>query len=140
MIQSLIDTLHRYNCSCVIARDPKSLTICHGHGISDLYRLLTTAPHILRGASIADKVIGKGAAALMVAGGIVSVYADVISIPALHLLQSYNIPVSYNSCVSHIINRAGSDICPVEALCAPCSTADECIPLISQFINNIDNK
>jgi iron complex outermembrane receptor protein len=38
---------------------------------------------MLDGASIADKVIGKGAAALMIAGCIKEVYADVISEAAM---------------------------------------------------------
>ena len=37
----------------------------------------------MKGAAIADKVIGKGAAALMVLGGFKTVYADIISTPAL---------------------------------------------------------
>ena len=39
-------------------------------GVADLYDLLTQEPDFLKGASIADKVVGKGAAALMILGGI----------------------------------------------------------------------
>ncbi len=49
----------------------------------------------MKGAGIADKVIGKAAASLMVLGGIRQVYTDVISQPALALLCNANIEVSY---------------------------------------------
>ena len=55
----------------------------------------------MKGAGIADKVIGKAAASLMVLGEIRQVYADVISQPALALLHNANIEVSmYGWCLS----------------------------------------
>lgn len=39
-------------------------------GVADLYDLLVTEPDFLQSASIADKVIGKAAASLMVLGGV----------------------------------------------------------------------
>lgn len=37
-------------------------------GVADLYDLLVQEPEFLHGASVADKVIGKAAASLMVLG------------------------------------------------------------------------
>ena len=45
----------------------------------------------MRGAQIADKVIGKAAAVLMVLGRVQEVYTDIISEPALVLLRRANI-------------------------------------------------
>lgn len=137
-MESIIEILHREHCSCVIARGV-AVTVCRRRGITDLYALLADSPETLRGAMIADKVVGKGAAALMVLGGITAVYADVISRPALHLLEYAGIPVSYGTVADNIINRAGTDICPVEKLCAEASTAGECLPLIQKFISEISN-
>lgn len=137
MMTSIIDILHSEHCSCVIAQG-ESLTLCRRRGIADLYTLLTDAPETLCGAMIADKVVGKGAAALMILGGVVEVYADVISRPALALLESAGVAVSFGSLTDNIINRAGTDICPVEKLCSRADTAGECLPLIQKFISTIN--
>lgn len=128
--------LHEGQCSCVIYSGGSYIE-CHERGVKDLYRLLTTDPEVLHGSFVADKVIGKGAAAVMVAGKVGAVYTDVISRPALALLQSAGIEVDFKDCVDNIINRAGTGICPVEQLCADCATAEECIPLIGQFLESM---
>ena len=76
--------LHAKRCSCVIVQNG-NVRLCHEHGIKDLYQILKEEPEVLLGATVADKVIGKGAAALMILGGVKEVYADVISRPALKL-------------------------------------------------------
>lgn len=129
----LIELLHNQQCSCVISNKEKVL-ICRQRGVKDLFNILKTNPEILNGAQIADKVIGKGASALLVLGKVIEVYADVISEPALKLLKEASIPVRYNKQVPNIINRLGTGICPVEHLCESCITPEECLPLIENFI------
>ena len=67
--QNVIDCLFIENCSCVI-RNGDTVRIFHERGIKDLFRLLKTEREFLDGAFVADKVVGKGAAALMVLGGV----------------------------------------------------------------------
>ena len=136
-IISLVEILHENKCSCVIYNHEK-VTFCHEKGVKDLFRILKTDPDILNGAMIADKVIGKGAAALMILGGVKGVYADVISRPALELFSSVDVCVDYGICVPYIINRDGTDICPVEKLCMECKTAEECLPLIEGFMSSLE--
>lgn len=135
--QSLIDLLHTERCSCVIGRDD-SIVICRERGVMDLLRLLETSPCVLDGASVADKVVGKGAAALMILGGVSAVYADLISRAALELLAGAGIPAGFGECVDAIINRAGTGVCPVETLCRDCATAAECLPLIRNFVRQLN--
>ena len=103
-------------------------------GVADLYQLLTTDAPFLLGSSIADKVVGKGAAALMVIGGVANVYADVISAPALALLKESGVEVSYAEVVESIRNRAGTDMCPVEKRCLPLENVDEMVGEIRDFL------
>lgn len=138
MIDVLINILHEGCHSLVV--DNGDIRTFDGRGISDLYNLFTTAPGFLQRASIADKVVGKGAAAIMIIGGVKSLYADVISHPAMQLLQKSPIKVCYGKKVENIINRKGDGICPVERLCMPCSTAQECLPLITQFLESISSR
>lgn len=132
----IIERLHRGGYSCVIMSAGGEVTVCHERGVKDLFRILQENPETLSGAMVADKVVGKGAAALMAAGGVAELYADVISTSALDMLERYGVKADYGKCVPNIINRAGTDICPVEKLCSGCVTADECIPMIGKFIND----
>ena len=136
-VAELAEILHRENCSCVIFNHGV-IRQCHRRGVADLYQLLTREPALLKGALIADKVIGKGAAALMAQGGVSGVYADVASTPALELLRRAGIPVECITETPRIVNRAATGPCPVETLCAPCATPAECVPLIASFLNHLN--
>lgn len=68
----------------------------------------------LTGFSVADKVVGKGAAVLFIYSKVKEIYTKVISVPALEILIKHNIKVSYDKLVENIINRKGDDICPME--------------------------
>ena len=85
-----------------------------GRGVADLFSIYKETPGVLFGASLADKVVGKGAAALMVLGGVVDVYALVISEPALRFLQDAGVDVRFDKSVAMIINRSGTGPCPLE--------------------------
>ena len=136
MLKQLRHILHTTNCSCVIANGDK-IESFYQRGIKDLYELLHSNRSLLEGATIADKVIGKGAAALMIAGGVTIVYADVISEPAMELFKQHSIKVEYDKKVANIINRRGDGICPVEERCAECKTIEECLVKIDEFIKSI---
>ena len=104
-------------------------------GVSDLWHLVSENPEILAGAAVADKVIGRGAAALMIAGGVRQVYGEIISRSALDLFKRFpSIKVDFGQIVDRILNRAGDGPCPVEAMTAGVSDIGECLNLISEFI------
>lgn len=139
MLDNLIEMLHSGAHSLVVENRGKIATF-DSKGVRDLYALLTSDPDFLQGANIADKVVGKGAAALMILGKINSVHADVISSAALSLFSGTGIKVSYERLTPNIINRKGDGICPVETLCLPCDTAQQCLPLISRFISEMSSR
>ena len=133
--QDAIDTLHIENCSCVILKD-KELTIYKGPGISDLLLLLKTEPEKLQGAFVADKVIGKAAAALLILGEVDSIYTDLISDGAIELLRKSPVKVSFSERVSIIMNRAKNNICPMENVCSVANSPQECYERINEFLIN----
>lgn len=124
--------------SCVIENRTGVHTFTR-RGVADLYDLCTASPDMLAGARIADKVVGKGAAALMAIGGVSEVYARVISSPALRLLEEHGIAVTFGREVPNIINRAGDGVCPVESLCAPLRSLDDMYRAIGTFIARMKN-
>ena len=62
-MEDLINLLHEGNHSLVVANG--DVATFDGKGVSDLYNLLREDPIFLDGADVADKVVGKGAAALL---------------------------------------------------------------------------
>ena len=67
-----------------------------------------------KGFSAADKVVGKATAFLYCLLGVAAVHANVISRPALAVLQAHNIPVTWGQLVDAIQNRTGDGLCPME--------------------------
>ncbi len=132
-MEELIRTLIEGKHSLVVANgDVKTFD---GRGVSDLFGLITSNPAFLAGARVADKVVGKGAAALMILGQVDAVHALVMSRPALELLKGSTVTVSYDRLVDNIINRRGDGLCPVETLCLPYMTPAECLPPIASFLS-----
>lgn len=115
-MRKLIDLLHSGGYSCVIGMADGTIRTFHRRGIMDLFLTLKNSPEVLRGASIADKVVGKAAAALMVLGGVTRVHADVMSTPAATMLREHGIPFGFDTETDHIINRSGTGWCPMETL------------------------
>lgn len=110
----------------------------HRKGVIDLFTLVTEEPEFLRGGMIADRVIGKGAALLLLKAGISEVFAFVISEPALEVLQNNDVKSSYITLQPNIINRTGDGICPVEQLTENITSPDEAYLKIKDFIKRLN--
>ena len=113
-MKELIDILHGENLTLVLKSADGNIHRFTQREVKDLLTLVSEHPEVLKGALIADKAVGKAAAACMVTGGINHVYADVMSQPALALLQQHGVDAEYGTLVDHIINRTGTDWCPME--------------------------
>ena len=68
----------------------------------------------LEGYSVADVVVGKAAALLFVKSRIKAVFAKTLSKSGEEVLKNNNIPYEYEVLTDKIINRDGTDICPME--------------------------
>lgn len=132
-MNELVALLHTGNYSCVI-KNGSGINTFTQRGVADLYDLYCNRPEYLNKASIADKVVGKGAAALMILGNVKTVYADVISSQALQLLQTAGTKVSFGKEVPFIINRTKTGRCPLETACDRLYKPEEIFPVIKEFI------
>ncbi len=92
----------------------ETLNLSRERGLKPLIGWLEEDPDFLRGACVADKIIGRAAAFIMVHAGAAEVYAGVISHGALSVFEEAGIPCTYtNTCIA-ISNRRGDGICPME--------------------------
>lgn len=134
-MEELVDLLHRGGYSCVIRNDSEQRTFTQ-RGVADLFQLCNDSNKFLQGAAIADKVVGKGAAALMVFGGVARLHADVISTPALALLRQYGVETTYSEEAPFIANRQKDGVCPVETLCTDLTSPEEMYLAIQKFLKH----
>ncbi|MBR3933356.1 MAG: DUF1893 domain-containing protein [Clostridia bacterium] len=98
--------------TCVLCKDD----IVHTstlRGVKPLVQFVESGNNFT-GFAAADKVVGKATAFLYVILGIKSIYASVVSKPALDVLKNSKIEVTYGSLAENIINRQGDGICPFE--------------------------
>lgn len=134
-MKDLIDILHNEGLTLVVRSADGETHRFMQRGVKDLLTLVTTSPVVLNEALIADKAVGKAAAACMVVGGTKQVYADVMSEPALALLQAHGITAGYDQLVNHIINRAGTGWCPMEQLSRDEDDPSAIVRIVQDFFN-----
>lgn len=101
-------------------------------GIKTLLSILSDNPALLCGASVADKVVGKAAALLMVKGKVKEVYAEVISESATDIFRKYRIPFAYGTIADKIINRSGTGMCPMEQTVVGIDNPDDAFVALKQ--------
>lgn len=135
-MENLIRLLHVNACSCVIAHKNQIRTFT-GRGVADLYDLFQNNTSFLCGSLVADKVIGKAAAALMILGEVKQVYADIISQPALTLLEESGLSVQFGKIVPFIENRDKTGWCPLESASYELNSPKEIFLVIQDFISKI---
>lgn len=97
MLEDIIRLLHEGKHSLVVSNG--EVRTFDRRGVADLYALLREDSDFLKGASVADKVVGKAAAALMILGEVGELHADVVSRPALDLFADSGVRVSYGTAV-----------------------------------------
>jgi hypothetical protein len=132
-MKGIVDMLREGKYSCVV-RNGETRAFAR-RGVADVYGLLKNEPSFLRGASVADKIVGKGAAALFVLGKVRELYADVVSAAALDLLAKAGIEVSYKEKVPAILSQSKTGLCPLEARCAGEDSAAGILLIVDDFIN-----
>ncbi|MDE7167466.1 MAG: DUF1893 domain-containing protein [Clostridia bacterium] len=89
----------------------------------------------LAGYSVADLIVGKAAALLFVKSGIKEVYAKTLSEGGKKVLGDNGVPVTYQTLTEKIINRAGTDTCPMEKAVANTANPEEAYALLKQTLS-----
>jgi Domain of unknown function (DUF1893). len=83
-------------------------------GILPVINKLKEDPAYFEGADVADEVIGKAAALLLIYGKVRSIYTPVISEHAMEILEKHHIYFEYDKKVPFILNRNKDGMCPME--------------------------
>ena len=100
--------------SCVVAKDGVIRAKETGKGVLPVLRLSRAYP--LEGAVVVDKVVGRAAASVCIAGGARRVHALLMSEDALALLKAKGVEATAEKTVPRILNRDFSAGCPMDAM------------------------
>lgn len=128
----MLDMLNEQGLSLLVHNND-SLSIHANRGVRDLLELLSAEPERLRGAIVADKIIGKAAAALMATGGVQEVHTNVICTPARELLEQEGIKVFAREEVEKILNKDKTHMCPIDSQLEGIETVEECVRVLNNM-------
>ena len=135
-IEDLKDILLKENHTIVIYKSDASVIVSNDRGVAPLMQLLKEDALQLRDSMVADKVIGKAAALLMVYAGVKEVYTPTISKPAVEVFENNDIKLTYDKIVDRIINRKGDGLCPMETLCLDINDPEEAFDAVANWKAN----
>ncbi len=91
----------------------------------------------LTGYSVADLVVGKAAALLFVKCGIKKVFAKTLSEKGKRILEMYGVDYEYETLAENIINRMGTDICPMEKAVSNTDNPENAYPILKNELKRI---
>jgi len=126
--------LKEENYSCVVVKDNELKHAVIGHGIKPLLMLYKETPEDIEGSFVADKLIGRAAASILICARVKEAYGEVASRQAVELLEKYNIKIEYNILVEEIRNKDDSDMCPLEKLVQKISNPVGAVKAIEEFL------
>ena len=113
-LEELKEILHQKNASLVVCYENGEIKEYYQDRITDIKNILREDSNALKGAIIADKVIGKVAGSILVVAGVKEIYTDVISEFAIPVLENNNIKYEYLKKVDYIRNKDNTGMCPME--------------------------
>jgi hypothetical protein len=113
-VQTAKELLYQRKLTLVIVKYGKVLFETDSPRISGFMKAIDSMNAELKGASVADRVVGKAVALLFVYSGVREVYAEVLSRKAKALLAQYGIAFEYKELVDTVLNPAKTDMCPLE--------------------------
>jgi hypothetical protein len=102
--------------SVAIAKGGRLLAKKNGHTVRPLVEALEEIGEESRGATVADKVLGRAAALVLCASGVAAAHGIVMSAPGKKALEASGVRHSCDHLVDFIANRTGDGMCPIEQM------------------------
>lgn len=128
------ETLYNENQKIVIVNNNSIIYKNDGFGIKPLYSAYIKVKEQMKGASCADRVIGKAAAWIYKEADIKELYCDVITTRAKNMLLDSGIEVVFIEEIDFVENRDKTGMCPVETLAKDETDFDNLLKNIEKFL------
>jgi hypothetical protein len=105
-----------------------------GKWINPILDAFSELGETLSGSSIADRVIGKAAAAICIVAKIKSVYSPVMGYAAAEMLKNAGVEYQYEVLIPGILNPSGTDLCLAEKTLMHIDDPDDAVGLLYKLI------
>ena len=99
-----------------VVKDGNTILQSKTPGVSALVTAIERDRQVFRGASAADKVIGRAAAMLFVYSEVKCIFTLLASQDAIVTLERFGVPFECEKTVARILNRNQTSTCPFESL------------------------
>ncbi len=135
-LKKAINELNNSDYCCVAIKEDK-VYYANGIGVKPIMQWLSQDEAFFENAVVADKIIGKAAALLLILSNVKAVYGRVMSDSAIEILTKYNVPYEYGEKVPNIVNRTNTGMCPLEQSVVDIDTPNEAYIAIKQKISEL---
>lgn len=122
------------NKTCVLLNNKEIIFSSEEDGVKPLVKYLYSSGIPKPNTILIDKIIGYAIANVVIFCKINTVYTNIISKPALALLNKYGVNTNYLHLVDNILRRDKSDICPMEKKLLTATTPDEAVEFLKQIV------
>jgi len=110
--------LSQKNLSLVIAKNGRVLFETESHGIIGLLKAIKQLQDNMACSSVADRIVGRAAALLLVYSSVVAVFGVTSSDGGIEILKNSHVFHEFERRVPCILDSKGVDVCPFERLVA----------------------
>lgn len=117
--------LKKNNAALVIVKNGRIVYETNSPGIRGLIRAIEKVGKEIKGATVADKIVGEAAAQIYAYLEVIEVSALTLSQCGKRVLEKNNIHCEYEKLVPHILNFTKTDLCPFEKLVKECKSPKE---------------
>ena len=138
LVQAL-DLLQKENYTCIMVKE-NSVYASKDNGIKPILQPLNQDENFFAEGWVADRVIGKSAAMLLVKGQVKGIYGEIMSEHALKFLNQCKIEIAYETLVPYIENREKTGMCPMETLVLDTEDTTEAFEWLNRKVKEMGEK
>ncbi|MGQ9506749.1 MAG: DUF1893 domain-containing protein [Candidatus Bathycorpusculaceae bacterium] len=120
-----------------IAKNGEIIFETSSSGISGFLEAVEKVGDELKGACVADKVVGKAIALLCVCTSVKMVYATTLSREAKAFFEKHGVYHEWDELVENILNFKKADVCPFEKLAIEISNPNEAYKRLKALQNSL---
>ncbi|MEM3703232.1 MAG: DUF1893 domain-containing protein [Candidatus Bathyarchaeia archaeon] len=113
------------NLTLSIVKNSEVIFESKAHGVFSFLGAIERLGDKIRGASVADKIVGKAIALLCIYAGVKAVYAATLSRKAKQVFEKYGVQFEWDKLVEKILNASKKEICPFEKTALEINNPDE---------------
>jgi hypothetical protein len=122
--------------SFVLVRDAQLIAAGKREGIGELLDAVEHHRDAVRGAALADKIVGKAVALVAAYAAMGAVYTPLGSQPAEAVLGEHGIPCQAERVVPVIRNKRNDDLCPLERLTTDLHDPAKAVDALHEFVRS----